>query len=410
MAPRSLSDWPTTPLGDLLRTVQSGFASGARATDGVIQVRMNNVTTDGILDWSSVLRVPATRQQVDKYALQRGDVLFNSTNSPDLVGKTTVFEGHKDPVVFSNHFLRLQVDEARLDPRYLARWLLFQWQHRTFERLCTQWVNQAAVRKEDLLALDIPLPPLPKQKRLAAILAQADRLCRLWRYVLETGDRYVEEVFLGMFGDPLKNLRGWPIVRLDSIGTLDRGRSKHRPRNAPELYGGPYPFVQTGDIANASGYIREYKQTYSELGLKQSRLWPGGTLCITIAANIARTAILTFDACFPDSVVGFVPNERTNIEFVHRWFAFVQERLELTAPESAQKNINLRILRDLEVALPPVPLQRKYSQVVRAFEHVRTRQREALRQAELLFETLLHQAFQGYSSQLRGGQDENQPG
>jgi len=89
-----------------------------------------------------------------------------------------------------------------------------------------------------------------------------------------------------------------------------RGKSKHRPRNDERLYGGDIPFIQTGDIRNASHIITQYSQTYSEVGLKQSKLWPRGTLCITIAANIAETSILGFDACFPDSVIGFVADPK----------------------------------------------------------------------------------------------------
>src|SRR5699024_9333217 len=116
--------------------------------------------------------------------------------------------------------------------------------------------------------------------------------------------------------------------------------SKHRPRNAPELLGGQYPLVQTGDIPKNNLYIERFTQTYSELGLQQSKLWPKGTLCITIAANIAHTGILTFDACFPDSVVGYM-SDQMSIVFVSLWFSFLQENIEKNAPQSAQKNINL---------------------------------------------------------------------
>jgi Type I restriction modification DNA specificity domain len=113
------------------------------------------------------------------------------------------------------------------------------------------------------------------------------------------------------------------------------------------LYGGSYPFIQTGDVANANGHISSYSQTYSELGLAQSRMWPAGTLCITIAANIAKTAVLTFPACFPDSVVGFIPGDQVLRDFVRYWFLTIQSRLEEEAPQAAQKNINLRILGEL---------------------------------------------------------------
>src|SRR3569623_376107 len=99
--------------------------------------------------------------------------------------------------------------------------------------------------------------------------------------------------------------KGWRLLTLRELGTVERGRSRHRPRNDPSLYGGPYPFVQTGDIKAAGLRLHEYSQTYNEVGLAQSRLWPAGILCITIAANICDTAILGIPACFPDSIVGF---------------------------------------------------------------------------------------------------------
>ena len=101
----------------------------------------------------------------------------------------------------------------------------------------------------------------------------------------------------------------WMPRTLDELGYVSRGRSRHRPRDAAHLYGGPYPFIQTGDIKHANLYVTDYSQTYTEAGLAQSRLWKAGALCITIAANIADTAILGIDACFPDSVIGFIPDD-----------------------------------------------------------------------------------------------------
>ena len=100
----------------------------------------------------------------------------------------------------------------------------------------------------------------------------------------------------------------WLPRKLDQLGFVGRGKSRHRPRNASHLYDGPYPFFQTGDIKAAGYHLTDYTQTYSEQGLAQSKLWEPGTLCITIAANIAESAILGVRGCFPDSVVGFIPD------------------------------------------------------------------------------------------------------
>ena len=145
---------------------------------------------------------------------------------------------------------------------------------------------------------------------------------------------------------------GHAYTHLANLGELGRGKSKHRPRNAPELFGGPYPFIQTGEIKAAGRIIGDHSQTYSELGLEQSKLWPGGTLCITIAANIAETAFLGFDSCFPDSVVGFTATNTLVLpEYVELFIKSVRTRIEAYAPATAQKNINLTTLENLVVPL-----------------------------------------------------------
>tara|TARA_R110001583_G_scaffold195511_1_gene374750 strand:- start:4364 stop:6151 length:1788 start_codon:yes stop_codon:yes gene_type:complete len=152
----------------------------------------------------------------------------------------------------------------------------------------------------------------------------------------------------------------WVWSTITELGELNRGKSKHRPRNDPSLYGGDYPFVQTGDVRAADGLLTTYKQTYSEKGLAQSRLWPEGTMCITIAANIAETAILGLEACFPDSVVGFIPqNEDVSVEYIEFFFRTAKEDLDRYAPATAQKNINLAILETVSVPFMSVAEQRE---------------------------------------------------
>ncbi len=285
------------------------------------------------------------------------------------------------------------VDTERVIPEYLV-WLSNSPHYRRIIRKIAVGSTQIHVRTPMFTSLKIPLPPLTEQKRIASLLARADRLRQLRRTAHDLGDALLQSVFLEMFGKPEENPKGFDIFELAEIGTLDRGRSKNRPRNAPELYGGKYPFIQTGDITNAGSYIKSYQQTYSDLGLKQSKMWKAGTLAITIAANIAKTAILTFDACFPDSVVGFVPNkERTNVEYVQYWLSFKQKELEDNAPESAQKNINLEILRGLAIPVPPLSLQEEFAGVVARVESLRGRMGESTRQVEGLFESLLAEAF-----------------
>ena len=191
-----------------------------------------------------------------------------------------------------------------------------------------------------------------EQCKISEVLDRLSAVIDNRKAELSALDELIRARFVEMFGDPVSNSYGLPEATLPELGEFGRGVSKHRPRNDPKLLGGEYPLIQTGDVANAGLYITSYNSAYTELGLKQSKMWDKGTLCITIAANIAKTAILEFDACFPDSVVGFTANERTNNVFIHYWFSFFQAILESQAPESAQKNINLKILSELKVIVP----------------------------------------------------------
>lgn len=246
-----------------------------------------------------------------------------------------------------------------------------------------------------LNGIKIPHPPLEIQGKIADILDKAQELIDIRQRQIELLDEFLQSVFLDMFGDPVTNPEAWPLCKLSELGQLNRGKSQHRPRNDPILLGGPYPLIQTGDVAKAGLYIDDFSQTYSERGLAQSKLWPSGTLCITIAANIAKTGILTFDACFPDSVVAFSPNEKANINFIQFWFIFLQEIIEANAPESAQKNINLRILENLDVICPPKELQDKFAVAVQDVEQKKNGMKVGLTELQNLFNSIMQRAFKG---------------
>ncbi len=157
---------------------------------------------------------------------------------------------------------------------------------------------------------------------------------------------------------------------LDELGYVSRGRSRHRPRDAEHLYGGPYPFVQTGDVKHSTLYLTTYTQTYSEAGLEQSRLWKAGTLCITIAANIADTAILGIDACFPDSVIGFVPDDgKADARFIKYLFdATLQNRFKQFTQGVAQDNLSQSKLLSLKFPVPDIAEQRRIADILSAYD------------------------------------------
>jgi len=211
-----------------------------------------------------------------------GDVLV-STVRPNLNAVALVSKQY-DSEIASTGFCILRPNTNLIEPGYLYYFV----QSVRFIQHLTQRATGAgypAVSDTDILETEIPLPPLDEQKRIAALLDKANRLHRSRRYVQELSESFLQSVFLEMFGDPVANPFRWNVVVLEDLGNLDRGRSRHRPRNAPQLLGGPYPLIQTGEVANSDGHIRTYKQTYSKIGLEQSKMWPKGTLCSILSKN-----------------------------------------------------------------------------------------------------------------------------
>jgi type I restriction enzyme, S subunit len=275
-------------------------------------------------------------------------------------------------------------------PSYLQRWF----EKHPPSRLIPN-ESYPSIRLSEIKTLKIPLPSLSEQKRIASILDMADAIRRKRQQAIRLVDEFLRSVFLDMFGDPITNPKKWPLRLMVDIGLLQRGKSKHRPRNDPILLGGKYPLIQTGDVANSDHFIRHFNQTYSEFGLKQSKLWPANTLCITIAANIADTAILTFDACFPDSIVGFKPYSIVKTEYIHMWLTFYQNILREKAPESAQKNINLQILSKLQAPIPPIEFQKEFVEIFYSAEMIKNKMRKSANIALNSYNSLTQRAFRG---------------
>jgi restriction endonuclease S subunit len=263
---------------------------------------------------------------------------------------------------------------------------------RNFERLA----NSASLVPDLRLAvleLAIRGRLVPQEDSDENSTALRSRLMR--KYGQVRGRVHVEEELARPYPLP----RGWCWARLPELGEFGRGKSKHRPRNDPALFAnGKFPLIQTGDVARANGVVTTYTALYGDAGLAQSRLWPKGTLCITIAANIADSAILGFDACFPDSVVGLVPDpEIGDARYFEYFIRTAKRHVEDFAPSTAQKNINLEILSSIAVPLPPKEeigrITTKVEQLLTLCDELESRLRARDAQAERLTEALVAEAL-----------------
>ena len=328
--------------------------------DSVVLLRANNIQ-DGKIVLDDVVYVSKSKVSESQF-LRQGDILVcTSSGSKELVGKAA-FIDEDLPMVFGAF---CKVVRPNIECCKYMGYFFQSPYYRKHISEASAGANINNLRNEHIADLHFPLPSLEEQRKIVAVLDKVSDLIAKRRTQLDKLDELVKSRFIEMFGDPVTNSFNLPLSSLSQLGKFGRGVSKHRPRNAPELLGGKYPLIQTGEVANSDLYILSYQNTYSELGFKQSKMWKAGTLCITIAANIAKTAILTFDACFPDSVVGFSANDKTNNIFIHYWFSFFQQILESQAPESAQKNINLQILSDLKIIVPPIELQNQFADFVK---------------------------------------------
>lgn len=162
---------------------------------------------------------------------------------------------------------------------------------------------------------------------------------------------------------------GWDLCRLEDLATVERGKFSARPRNDPKFFGGNIPFVQTGDVTNSSIYVRNYSQTLNEEGLSVSKMFPKGTILMTIAANIGDTAIASFDLACPDSLVGIIAKKnKADVYWLRIFLGTQKTTLENYAPQNAQKNINLQTLKPLEILTPPLPEQKKIAAILSTWD------------------------------------------
>ena len=216
----------------------------------------------------------------------------------------------------------------------------------------------------------IPLPPLEVQREIVAEIEGYQKVIDGARAVVEN---YRPHIVI----DP-----EWPMIPLEKVCEIKRGKFSHRPRNEPRFYGGKYPFIQTGDVARANGGSISYTQTLNDEGLSISRLFQPPVVVITIAANIGNTAVLDFPSCFPDSIVGLIPNLETDAWFLELIMRAKKQHLNEIAPQAAQKNINIAILKDMAIPLPSLATQQAIVAEIKAEQSLIKANRELIERFE----------------------------
>jgi len=173
-------EWQVVRLRDVIFEAKSGFASGKRDENGILQLRMDNIKTEGWINTEAGVKVPIP-QNVENYILKPGDVIFNNTNSVKLIGKTAIFRGEFVRCVYSNHLTRMRVNPNKVTAEWVLYVLVKKWQQGIFRAICHRHVHQAGINSNDLVNLRIPLPSLSEQKKIDEILFTVDKKLKLER-------------------------------------------------------------------------------------------------------------------------------------------------------------------------------------------------------------------------------------
>ena len=318
-----------------------------------------------LLGWSE-----ASAAGSAKTVFRKGDVLFGKLRPYLRKAAPAPFDG-----LCSTDILALFSRNA-LDMRYLTQ--IAQWHPLQQHAVATSsGTKMPRTSWPQLGVFSFALPPHREQRKIAAILSSVDDAIEKTQAVIDQ----VQVVKRGLMQELLtRGLPGrhtrfkqteigripeeWEVVELASVASVERGKFAHRPRNDPQFYGGQYPFIQTGDVVACDGLISKYSQTLNEDGLAISRLFPSGTIVVTIAANIGSTGIAVFDVAFPDSLVGVQAGPRVDTRFLELVLRNRKRELDKFAPESAQKNINLNTLKPLKIPLPAMLEQTKIAESV----------------------------------------------
>lgn len=405
--------WLYTIIGRYLY-IKNGFSFKSKdyveaSEDSHPVIRISDIDGEYASDSNAVHVI----NKVDGFDIENGDLLIAMSGA--TTGKIGVYKGMK--IAYQNQRVgNIKLLSEKFGNHLFRNYLILFIKDKILK--ASYGGAQPNISGNTIEKISILLPPLFEQKiiaeKLDLLLAQVQETKSRLEQIPELLKQFRQSVLSDAVNGKLTEdwrinkthidvediSLNWNTLKLTDIGELSRGKSKHRPRNDPKLFGNEYPFIQTGDVANSNGKIKKAHKYYSKLGLAQSKLFEKGTLCITIAANIADTAILDIEACFPDSIVGFLPKkDKCNALFVKFLIDCKKNYLNELAPATAQKNINLKILNEIYLSIPSLEEQneivRRVEQLFAYADKIEQQVNTALEKVNHLPQSILAKAFRG---------------
>ncbi|MFZ4397089.1 MAG: restriction endonuclease subunit S [Kiritimatiellia bacterium] len=359
------------------------------------------LTTSGVqqaVAWASRRFIPRERIKNAKQVLQSGDILISTANSKELVGKSCIVGLPPFECTFGA-FVTVARSTEEADPRFLAFWMASAHFQAWCYRMSSNTTNISNLRVSELEEMPLPLPSLPEQRRIAALLEQADRLRRTRRYALELSDTFLPAAFLEMFGDPVRNPKGWPEAALSELIRKHDKINYGVVQPGVDLVEG-VPIIRVADLHDLPASRTGLKLIAAEIDERHaaSRL-VGDEVLIACVGSIGKVAKAEANlrGCNIARAVARVPGDWDLVsrDFLVQYLATARVHQYWTDETRtvSQPTLNILQIEETPVLLPPLPLQQRFADLVRGHERLRAAQRESLRQAEHLFQSLLHRAF-----------------
>lgn len=357
------------------------------------------VPMDAVDDWSArVVRKEQrpVREVCKGYTtFEDGDVLIAKITPCMENGKCAIARNLVGGIGFGT----TEFHVLRAGPEVSPEWVHFFWRYPQTrlraERAMTGSAGQKRVPTDYLERVDIPVPSLPEQRRIAARLEEADRLRRTRRYALELSDTFLPAAFLEMFGDPSLNPKEWPRATVSDLGRVDTGSTP--PRTSTEFFGTAIEWIKSDNITLAQPHPTRAVEGLSESGMTIGTVVEAGSILVTCIAgsesSIGNVVLCDRRVAFNQQINAVTPHADVDSWFLYGLLLIAKPLIQQATTLAMKRMITKSKLERLLLVKPPPPLQQRFAEVVRGHERLRATQREALRQAEHLFQSLLHEAF-----------------
>jgi len=389
----------TVRLGDVVERIRNGLSIRQSDDAGGLPITRIETISTGSVNGEKVGFAGLQPGDRDEWLLQAGDILVSHINSMKHLGKCAIYEGEPHQLIHGMNLLSVRSHPDRIFPKYLFRVLSSPVVKRQIPRIARQSVNQSSFGIRAFSGIKIPLPPLPEQRRIAAILDKADAVRRKRQQTLDLADQFLHSAFLDLFGDPVINPKGWPVKKLRGVSDLitdgehltpkrtERGVKLLSARNIKD------GFV---DLEEKVDHISP--QEYERL---RRRVDPTkGDLLISCSGTIGRVAVLELDEGL--ALVRSVALVRLkSADMIPQFGAFmlrtpyVQAHMRRGSKASSQANLFQGEIAKLPMLVPPLEVQEKFATLAAQWRTCAEKHQLALVAASTLLASLTQSAFRG---------------